>query len=375
MDQVEISLITCGPGEEVWSLYGHTAIRYHDEGRGQDLAINYGMFSFAKSYFILRFVFGLTDYEMGIEDFGRFLMQYQAQRRWVRQQQLNLTRMEKWRITQFIDYNYRPENRVYRYNYFYDNCTTRARDMIVSHLDGEVDYAVNPDVKTSYREMIHQWNATHPWARFGNDLLLGVLADKETSNAQQQFLPDSLRKDFDNAVVIGDKGSKRPLVGKSTYLIPPMLNKSLDGYWITPYTLAFAFLAIMLTVMLVEWRRKTVLWGFDALVMCLTGLAGVVLLAMIFSQHPTVRLNYQILLLNPLSLLFVWPAVKKWRNRQTHWYHQLWSMSLLLFMLLGFFQTYADTMIFLAQCLIVRFVWIANRLRKLRKAKSGHPSI
>src|SRR3712207_6362186 len=202
--------------------------------------------------------------------------------------------------------------------------------MIVEHLDGKVDYAVDPAVKPSYREMIHQWNELHPWARFGNDLLLGIQADKETSNAQQEFLPHSLRTDFDNAVIMATDGSKRTLVGKSTYLIPSIPSKSLDGYWITPYTLAFAFLAIMLIVMLIEWRTKTVLWGFDAVVMCLTGVAGVVLLAMVFSQHPTVRLNFQILLLNPLSLLFVWPAMKKLRNRQTHWYHELWSVSLVL---------------------------------------------
>ena len=118
MDSVRISLLTCGPGNQVYSYYGHTAIRYHDLARQQDIAINYGIFSFQKSYFILRFVFGLTDYEMGIEDFATFISTYSHRGSWVKEQVLNLTRKEKWAITQAIDVNYRPENRVYRYNYF-----------------------------------------------------------------------------------------------------------------------------------------------------------------------------------------------------------------------------------------------------------------
>ena len=202
MDSVEISLLTCSPGNEVWSLYGHTAIRLRDPARQQDLAVNYGMFSFGQKYFALRFVFGITDYEMGIQPFPMFLMEYARNGRGVVQQTLRLSPGEKAAILQAVYENYLPANRTYRYNYFYDNCTTRARDMLVGHLDGRVAYAVDPAVTTSYRDMIHQWNAGHRWARFGNDLLLGVRADAPTDHAQQQFLPDSLRHDFARATVI-----------------------------------------------------------------------------------------------------------------------------------------------------------------------------
>ena len=172
MDSVAISLITCGPGQEVYSLYGHTAIRFHDKARGQDIAINYGMFSFHQKFFILRFVFGLTDYEMGIAPFDYFLEAYKQEGRWVREQTLNLTNEEKWAISQAIDENYRPENRVYRYNYFYDNCTTRARDMIVSHLTGRVHYEDEGESHASFRSMLPQWHGYARWSRLGNDLLL-----------------------------------------------------------------------------------------------------------------------------------------------------------------------------------------------------------
>ena len=193
-DSIEISLLTCGPRQQVYSMYGHTAIRFLDKQSGRDLVVNYGMFSFDKPYFVLRFVFGLTDYEIGINTFEMFSWEYGSTGCGVRQQVLNLTAQEKMAIAQAIDRNYEPQNRVYRYNFFYDNCTTRARDIIVNNLSGKVVYeASTPQhLNTSaqyppFRELIHLYNEEHRWARFGNDLLLGVKADRKTTFEQQQF--------------------------------------------------------------------------------------------------------------------------------------------------------------------------------------------
>ena len=110
MDSVEISLLTCSPHEAVYSLYGHTAIRIQDQRNGEDLAVNYGLFSFEKPHFVLRFVFGLTDYEMGIEPFEAFCRQYRYYGSSVTQQVLNLTNEEKWNIVKAVNINYMPEN-------------------------------------------------------------------------------------------------------------------------------------------------------------------------------------------------------------------------------------------------------------------------
>ena len=156
MDSVEISLLTCGPRPYVYSLYGHTAIRFNDKARDTDLAINYGVFSFDKPFFVLRFVFGLTDYEMGIEYFSDFVANYAASGCGIRQQVLNLTNKEKRAIADAIYTNYEPQNRVYRYNYFYNNCTTKARDIILSHINGKVTYHNKIDSSRSFRQLIHQ---------------------------------------------------------------------------------------------------------------------------------------------------------------------------------------------------------------------------
>ena len=205
-DRIQISLLTCSPGKEVWAQYGHTAIRYYDKESGEDLAINYGIFSLDQTYFIPRFVLGMTDYRMGVQPMDMFLAQYSYEGRGVVEQVLNLSAEDKEVIYKALQENMKPENVVYRYNYFFDNCTTRARDMLVNHLHGKVVYPPAEEDAT-FRSMIHKWNNKYEWSQFGEDLLLGVNADRKTTKSEQQFLPENLRSDFDKASYNG-----KPLV-------------------------------------------------------------------------------------------------------------------------------------------------------------------
>ena len=369
MDSVEISLLTCGPGPEVYSLYGHTAILIHAPSLAPDCVINYGMFSFRQKFFILRFIFGLTDYEMGITSYEQFLDEYREEGRWIRKQTLNLTRQEKWNIIQAINENYQPENRVYRYNYFYDNCTTRAREILVNHINGKVEYTPHLANDLTYRSMTHQWNEQHRWARFGNDLLLGVKADAHTDLAEQQFLPDHLRIDFDQAKVINLSGKSKKLVTSDLYLImPSRTGVHSHDIWqtFTPRLLALLAAILIIGLTFVEKWTQHYFWALDLVLMLADGLAGLILFAMIFSQHPTVSLNFQILLLNPLNLVFLHPTLKHFRQGNCHWWAKAWIICLIMFLLLGFVQSYAEGMIFLALSLLIRYsvILICNTRQK-----------
>lgn len=363
MDSVDISLLTCSPGNEIWSLYGHTAIRFEDRMHHVDYAINYGMFNMRQKYFVLRFVFGLTDYQMGIEDYDEFLAGYGSRGRGVIQQKLNLSRQEKLDIARAIEENYEPASRTYRYNYFYDNCTTRARDIITSHLAGKVKYKTDPAVESSYRQMIHQWNNGHRWMAFGCDLLLGVGADKKTTFEQQQFIPDTLRKDFAKAVVADAAGHTRPLVAKTEQIIEPSPQPDDNDIWtvVSPTVVFTILLVLTLCLSAMEYRRRKTFWLYDTLLLTLTGVAGLVLFAMTFSQHPTVRVNLQILILNPLSLIFTYSVSRKSHKRGCHFYWNTFLVFTIAFMVFGLFlQNYAEGMWILACCLLVRC--IINRL-------------
>ena len=350
-----ISLLTCGPGQEVYSLYGHTAIRVQSSETG-DIVVNYGMFSFKQKYFILRFVFGLTDYQMGVMPFDVFMEEYREEGRWVEEQQLNLDSAECRRIIVALQKNYGPENRTYRYNYFYDNCTTRARDILIGNLNGKVRFPDNHK-DTSYREMIHSMNETHPWARFGNDLLLGLKADRKTNNEQQQFLPEHLMKDFDHAVV-ANGSHQHNLVSGKLLLLSAQTVSSNDRESFTPRLCTIAFFLCVLIIILVERKTKKRIWLFDFVWMLIDGMAGLILFAMIFSQHPTVSLNLQILLLNPLSLVFGLKAVLRLRKHQVHWFLKAHAVCIVIFLLGAFVQTYAEGMITLALSLLIRELYL-----------------
>ncbi len=369
MDSVDISLLTCGPGSEVYTLYGHTAIRVNDRAANEDLVVNYGMFSFDQPFFVLRFVFGLTDYQMGITTMEHFMKVYQTENRWIKEQRLNLSATEKAIMLKAIAENYEPQNRTYRYNYFYDNCTTRARDMIVDHVAGKVSYAESPEDGVSFRELTHAWNANHRWARFGNDLLLGLKADQPTTLAQRQFLPDNLRQDFAKAVVTDANGNRRQLVADEQQI--GHATKSLDlsvRAFVTP-TLCFIALAVLIVVAtLIEFKHRRRYWLLDAILLAADGLAGVILLLMVFSQHPTVSLNLQILLLNPLSLVFLYPAVSKSKRGELHWFWIAFACCILMFLIGNLLQCYAEGMNILALSLLVR-CWVNIETKSLRRIK------
>ena len=164
-DSIRLSLLTCAPGEEIYSLFGHTAIRYEDPANGIDAVFNYGLFSFNTPNFILRFSLGETDYQLGATDYARFAAEYAFDGRSVWQQTLNLSKEEKAELIRLLQENYLPENRVYRYNFFYDNCATRPRDKIEESIDGKVIYPAEPqDGSLSFRDIVHQYCKGHPWA-------------------------------------------------------------------------------------------------------------------------------------------------------------------------------------------------------------------
>lgn len=360
---MEISLLTCAPGQEVYSLYGHTAIKIeftkNDStavGNRESFVANYGMFSFRKPFFILRFIFGLTDYEMGIADEASFKEEYRANGRSVIQQTLNLTDEEKLAVWQALADNYKPENREYRYNYFYDNCTTRARDILLKNINGSVDFSDKQKVYPSWRALIHSMNEAYPWARFGNDMLLGVKADKKTDLSEQQFLPFNLMHDFAKAKIVGKDGKIRTLVKETKTIVDATPAMNGEVFPLTPLQCAWVLFSIVAVLTAVEWMLKGNFWLFDTLLTIVVGCAGIILFLMLFSQHPTTSSNLQLILLNPLPLIFAWRVVRNMRKGSKDRFWTFASVMIVVFILGGFLQSYAEGMTVVALSLLLRCV-------------------
>lgn len=353
---IDISLLTCGPGDAVYSLYGHTAIRIQNKSIGEDIAVNYGIFSFNKSFFILKFIFGLTDYTMAIAPYDAFIESYAEEGRWVTEQKLNLSDDEKMRILNAISVNYLPENREYRYNYFYDNCTTRARNIIADNLNSK---AVFPDAEPpadTFRKSLKLFTSNHPWAQFGDDLLLGVGADRTIDRRQWQFLPENLMDDFAAAYIDDGQQGKRMLVSETNEVLtfPDKQGQDLLNTTFTPRNVMVCIALIILLITVLELLFKRSCLALDFILLSVTGIAGLILFVMIFSQHPTVRLNLQILLLNPLSLFMAYPVVKSESKGKPHRYWNFLFYCIILFLIGNTLQNYAEGMNILAMALVIR---------------------
>ena len=351
-DSVEVSLLTCSPHEEVYSLYGHTALRWHDLHTKADLAFNWGVFDFRRPYFVARFVLGLTDYELGVVELEPFVDYYRHWGSMITEQVLNLTPTEKLRLERLLAENYNPANRIYRYNFFYDNCSTRPRDILERCLDGRIIYEPRRDYQPTFRQMVRQKTANHPWATFGNDMLLGVLADLKTKNREQEFLPENLLYDFDHATILGNDGSRRQLVQKRRIALSGGVQVIEPDFLVSPTEVASMILVVVGLLTVGEFKRKRTYKYVDIVLMMFYGLVGCLLSVMLFSQHPTTSTNLQLVLINPVHLWYL-PSVLRRRSSRYWW---LLLAMIVVYLVLATVQQYPEGMLILALCLLLR-VW------------------
>lgn len=307
-DSVVVSLLTCTPGQLVYELYGHTAIRVREVGtRQSDWVFNYGTFSFDQPHFIWRFLLGQTDYELGVVPYAFFYDFYMREGRGIEEQRLNLTRAEATQLVDALSKNLEPENATYRYNFFKDNCTTRALAMIEKSVQGKVLWPKADEGKT-LRGMVHEYSAKTPWNKFGQDLLVGSEADELADLALQKFAPLYAERFMDEALVRNNDGTTRHLAAPAITLLPAQPMATGEAFPLTPMWVFGLLFAVSLAVTLAEWRKGKYYWGFDVLLFLAQGLTGcIVAFLFFFSAHPTVESNWLVLLFNPLPLvLFPW---------------------------------------------------------------------
>lgn len=353
-DNVKVSLLTCAPGTEIYALFGHTALRYEDTERGEDWVFNYGMFSFNTPNFIYRFVKGETDYELGITRYPYFESSYAMRGSSVFQQTLNLTPVEKQRLRSLLEENYLPENRVYRYNFFYDNCTTRARDKMEECLEGKIVYPNGRD-GLSFRDIVHQYTKGHEWDELGIDMCLGSEADEPIDARKQMFAPFYLMEAAKEAVIVeGD--SLRPLVLVEKKVVDVQPEEDEGSFPLSPMVCVFILIGITCLVGWVQLKIKKVIWIWDILLFGIQGLAGCVIAFLVFfSTHPTVGSNWLILLFNPIPLVYLPVMVYRAIKGKKDLYHVINIVYLTLFIMIMPFiqQKFNATVLPLALCLLI----------------------
>ncbi|WP_455585844.1 lipoprotein N-acyltransferase Lnb [Bacteroides sp.] len=339
-DSIRLSLLTCAPGNEIYSYFGHTAIRYEEPSKGMDVVFNYGLFNFGAPNFILRFALGQTDYVLGVIPYDRFVAEYAFDERSVWQQRLNLTPDESQKLASLLIENSKPENRVYRYNFFYDNCSTRPRDKIEESVQGNIvyDYPVKDGTK-SFRDLVHQYTKGHPWSQFGIDLCIGSEADRPITSRQMMFIPFYLEDALATARIV-NTGTDRPLVAERRLIVDcenASAASETTGIWdiFTPIRSALLLFIIVTIATIYGIRKKRSLWGIDLVLFGMAGIAGCILAFLaLFSEHPTVSSNYLLFVFHPGQLFFLPIIINAARKGRKCWYHMLNLAVLTLFILL-----------------------------------------
>lgn len=290
---LRISLLTCAPGGELYSTFGHTALRVQDHASGTDHVFNYGTFEFGPDFYT-KFIRGKLLYFLSVEEFNDFLYVYKYESRSIKEQIIQLSCAEKEKLYNALQTNAKEENRSYRYDFLFDNCTTRAGDIVVKNSDTPVVFKnILPKEIPTFRNLIHSYlhAGNQYWSKLGIDILLGAKLDRKVSNKEGMFLPDYLLKGFDSATV-----NNRPLVHPAQTILDmpsPLKKKS----FFTPLVVFSLLLVIILGISFSKsgWARSTIN-VFDFLFFFILGLAGLLLLFMWFgTDHNTTQKNYNLL--------------------------------------------------------------------------------
>ena len=295
-DSAKIYLLTCTPGTEVWSKYGHTGIRVCDEANKMDIVFNYGIFSLMEDGFYLKFIKGETYYQLGIESYSHFVQFYNKIGRKTYLQELNLTPMQKQQVFDALMLNYRPENRFYLYNFVFDNCATRPYYLLKNALQDTIISSYQGYTNQPFRSTITHYTGPYSWVDFGINLVFGSKADQPMTNEQRLFLPEELMFYLSEAHL----SDGTPLVIHEN--IAPFEIDSVP--WYADCRFGIALFALLMV--LISWwdrKRNKLSWWLDAIL----GLVYLVLLAIVifltfFSVHPLVGFNWRLLILPLIHL-------------------------------------------------------------------------
>lgn len=295
-EKAQISVITCGPTQtELYSAFGHSAIRVYDSLQGIDIAYNYGVFDFNQPHFYLNFARGFLYYKLGLYPYPLFRDYYISYNRSVHEQVLNLTLMQKQKVFDYLVWNAQPENETYRYDYFYNNCATKVRDVFAEVLKDEVTFD-GTYIKTDYtiRDLTDLYLTQQPWGDLGIDICLGLPMDKKANPYEYMFLPDYIESAFDHASISVD-GNKAPLVAAKKMVFESQPEKS--SFSVFQPAIVLGFVLVLVTfVTYYNWKKKRNSRWFDVLLFGITGLIGLLLLFLwVFTDHKAAANNFNLL--------------------------------------------------------------------------------
>jgi len=294
-DQSEISIITAGPGDVLYEAFGHSAIRVKDATLNLDIIFNYGLFDFNQPNFYVNFVKGRLLYRLGKQSFRRFITSYDYQQRWVKNQVLNLSLVDRVKIFEYLNENSLPENAEYLYDPYFNNCATKLRDIAKEILGNKIQFPSSfSDKNFTLRQLMNQELPWNTWGSFGINLALGNTLDKEIIADNYMYLPDYVHKAFQNATITKNKITTPLVLEESQLLRYP--EKQIKIQWYNPF---FVFSLLLLLTIVVTYRdqkRNIRSKWLDFTLFFVTGVLGIIICFLwFFTDHYTAPNNFNLL--------------------------------------------------------------------------------
>ena len=355
----EISVLTVGPGTTLNDAFGHNAFRINDRASGLDIVFGYGEYDFDTPNFYLKFAQGKLNYKISKDNFREFYYQYVTYyNRTIEEQVLNLSVEQKQRLYEYLVNNYKPENRKYLYDFFYDNCATRIRDVVQIATNDNIEFTPpkNFEAKT-FRQLIYEHTGRNNWGSFGIDLALGSVIDKKATPYEHMFLPKYIHEFFGNA----ELQTKDNLVKKSSVIYQQREQQHSTGWLFSPIAI-FSMLALVIGfITYTDKKKKKQSKWLDVCLFGITGLLGVGMLLLWFAtDHTATANNYNLLWAVPLNLLVIGQLL---RPKVNNWFKRYLKFLIIMLCLMTFHwivgvQTFAIGLIPLLVALAIRYVYL-----------------
>ena len=353
-DQANIYHLTCTPGEDLYSIFGHSAIRVQDPAQGIDLVFNYGTFDFMTPNFYLKFMNGQLDYMLSVSRFSSFLSSYRDDHRGVQAYLLNLSQPEKQQVWDFLRWNMEPENRKYRYDFFFDNCATRIRDLYFRIKGIEAaDFELQGN--HSYRDYLHQYLQKSPWTAQGIDLIIGIKADAKASPYSRAFLPDYLDSLFLHP-------SANELFLKKEQILDDSVTDT-ESTGISPFMASTLLLLFFLFISMVELKMKRKFLIFDRFLLLITGLCGLLIgYLWFFTDHQVTVWTFNLLWAMPSNFVLLFVLDNKRKSVWLRWWIRITFLLSSMVFCFGYFfmQNFPSLVYPMALTLMVRLCYYCH---------------
>jgi len=360
-DQAEISVLTIGPGTLLMDAFGHNGFRVRDSERRIDKVFNYGTFDFDTPNFYLKFAQGKLNYKLSHDNYDAFFQNYIAQNRTVDEQILDLTRTQKQQVFDFLLNNAKPENIYYLYDFFYDNCATKMKDVLEVSLKNDLNFKEpNSFEPKTFRELIHNQVNKNSWGSLGIDVALGSVIDKTATPEEHMYLPKYIYSFFEKTTF---SNSNKSLVKQSRTLYKKV-DKPISNSFITSPLMIFGLLGLLiLWITYQDYKKGLRSKWLDIGLFSITGLIGVILLLLWFAtDHTATANNYNLLWAVPINLFILKqllrPTPKKWFIKYLKFLIIMLCL-LTLHWIIGV-QVFAIGLIPLFIALLIRYVYLVK---------------